>query len=111
MKKAPNTRLCSKCQRSAAPGRKQCRYHLEYFRKYREKRRAAGICIDCGAASPDFQLCDACASRAAEQMKERYYERRKRGRCTACGAAAKGYSLCDACTERKAERRKSLSSG
>ncbi len=106
MKRASSTVQCSKCWRPAAPGRKQCRHHLAYFRKYRKARRAEGLCIDCGAPSPSYQLCDGCAERAAAQMKKRYYERRARGRCTACGAAAKGYSLCDACTERKAKRRK-----
>lgn len=104
-KKSTSTKQCSKCWRPAAPGRKQCKYHLAYFRNYRRKRRAAGLCIDCGAPSPDYQLCDACAERAATQMKKRYYQRRTLNKCTACGAPSRGYSLCDACTERKARRR------
>jgi hypothetical protein len=107
--KPSTVRQCSKCARPAAPGRKQCRYHLAYFRAYRQKRRKRGMCIDCGAPSPEYQLCDNCANRAATQMKGRYYERRARGQCTACGAPSRGYSLCDTCTERKAKRRKAQS--
>ena len=104
-KKAKARRTCSKCARPAAPGRKQCTYHLEYFREYRRKRRAQGRCIHCGAKSGGYQLCDDCASRSSELMRERYYERRKAGRCVACGARSGGYSLCRACATRKAKAR------
>jgi hypothetical protein len=99
-------RSCTKCARPAAPGRKQCRYHLEYFRTYRQKRRAKGRCIHCGTPSAGYQLCDACASRSSDLMRQRYYERRKAGLCVACGAPSRGNSLCAACTKRKARARK-----
>ncbi len=104
--KKATKRTCTKCSRPAAPGRKQCRYHLEYFRTYRQKRRTKGRCIHCGTPSGGYQLCDACAARSSELMRQRYYERRKAGRCVACGSPSKGNSLCAACTKRKARARR-----
>jgi hypothetical protein len=98
-------KTCSKCWRPSAAGHKQCQYHLEYFREYRRKRREKGLCIHCGQTSKGYQLCDACASRSSEQMRQRYYERREKGLCVACGKSSAGYSLCESCTARKADAR------
>ena len=100
-------RKCSKCARPAAPGHKQCEYHLNYFRAYRKKRREQGLCIHCGQPSNGYQLCDDCAARSSEQMRHRYSERRSQGLCVACGRGSDGYSLCDGCASRKAQARAS----
>lgn len=102
------TKNCSKCWRPAAQGHKQCQYHLEYFREYRKKRRQQGLCIHCGQTSNGYQLCDGCASRSSEQMRQRYYQRRAVGLCVACGQSSGGYSLCEECTSRKADARVSV---
>jgi hypothetical protein len=104
-KKTSAKRTCTKCWRPAAAGRRQCRYHLAYFREYRRKRRQDGKCIHCAAPSGGYQLCDDCASRSSDLMRRRYYERRKAGLCVACGAPADGYSLCEKCSARKARAR------
>jgi hypothetical protein len=96
---------CTKCWRPAAQGHKQCDYHLNYFREYRKKRREQGLCLHCGQPSNGYQLCDDCAARSSEQMRERYYERRSNGQCVICGKGSNGYSLCDGCASRKAQTR------
>ncbi len=103
--KRRSARKCTKCDRPAAPGHKQCAHHLEYFREYRRKRRELGLCIHCGKASRGYQLCDECAARSSEQMRQRYYERRAQQRCVACGRPSSGYSLCESCAEKKASAR------
>lgn len=102
------TRRCTKCDRPAAPGHRQCRAHVTYFREYRRKRRDAGRCIQCGAAARGYQLCPACAERSSELMRDRYRERRDAGRCVVCGAAARGESMCKPCAAHKAAGRRRL---
>lgn len=100
--------LCTKCQRAAAPGHRQCKHHLNYFRQYRKARREAGLCIHCGVDAQGYQLCDACGARSSSLMRARYYARREAGQCVACGKPSQGFSLCKTCTARKARRRRAL---
>lgn len=57
----------------------------------RAKRRAAGLCVECGAPSDGRYRCAACViKRSNYNIKRRFA-----GLCVACGAPAYGYSYCE----------------
>lgn len=60
--------------------------------RLRAERRAAGLCVECGATA-------ACACRMIRRARERARGagRRAAGLCTKCGGAAPGRSRCPSC--------------
>ena len=70
-----------------------------------QRRRDAGLCVQCGVAAYGRAVCLSCQTRAQEQrnhsgqsrrMKELRAERRARGECTYCSAPSDG-PRCEDC--------------
>jgi hypothetical protein len=77
-------------------------------REWRRKRRAAGVCRDCGRpAVPGQTRCGMHQEAAAERMRRLRRERREAGRCATCaGPALPGLTLCDAHQQQERARKK-----
>ena len=74
----------------------------------RDRRKTAGLCIDCGASTL-YLRCICCKMKNAASRK-RYYERRKEsGKCITAGCqamASEGRQRCDKCTDTNANYEK-----
>jgi hypothetical protein len=66
---------CSQCSSPREPGRKLCRAHLDYYKraatKWREKKRAEGLCVVCGK-NPlvTKSLCEECRKRTSNTARK-----------------------------------------
>lgn len=78
---------------------------VERKRQLRAKRRAAWLCVDCGAPAYGYYRCE------YHRKKQRHYQikviekRRKSGRCISCGLVLErdfdtGKVTCAICNER-----------
>ena len=71
----------------------------------RERRRAAGLCYQCGEPLPDGwkpgTRCPACAESQREYHRELYAERQKMGLCVYCGKPAQRFQVSCAMCARK----------
>lgn len=71
----------------------------QQVKEHRERRRDAGLCIECGLPSVMFR-CDDCAQRVRDSQKRCKDRRRGVGKCTSCGGEIAGnYRKCDTCRE------------
>ena len=92
------------CKDSQIPGQTYCARHREWFRHHfaasRPKKRAAGVCRDCGNQAISGQtFCEKCASKARERTRLRNLAAiyrisatafeglvaKQNGRCAICG--------------------------
>ena len=90
----------------------------EAERRFRERRRARGVCIACGKKNPrvGIEKCGDCAARHSAyqaqlpQWRKAYYEARKAGGlCVTCGGtAAPERTQCSECLARTAERSRKI---
>ncbi len=123
--------LCLKCgKRPPLPGRKTCgvcagkerdriaRRVAAGYRKNRSKekatraalhaeRRAAGVCVKCGAPpeKPGASLCKRHAEAERARFRRQYAARRAAGLCTECGKPTEdGHWLCPAHAEERRRR-------
>ena len=69
-------------KKSAAKKRERDR---AYQADRRAARRAAGLCIGCGAESPEQARCAECRAGAARKQQARRRRNEERGRCKGCG--------------------------
>lgn len=72
---------------------------VEYDRKVREKRKAAGLCYQCGQPLPggDWSVgrCPDCDKKIKSYLTARYYKRKEAGLCVSCGKPAwNGHIYC-----------------
>ena len=111
--------LCVRCGKPpAVEGGKLCapcqeQRRAKERRKY-ARRRAAGLCTNCGTPAVDGQAyCGPCAfvrsSRRSTEVRNaaarrKYAERRAQGLCTDCGAPSQGAARCEPCARRSYER-------
>lgn len=58
---------------------------VERKRQLRAKRRAAGLCVECGAPSYPYSRCDTHRNKHAQANARLRSKRKKAGRCTTCG--------------------------
>ncbi len=76
---------------------------------YRERRRAAGLCILCGTSAPmpGRCYCAGCARKQADRVRERTLMRIEAGLCTRCGrnAPERGRKTCRECLAKDRARR------
>ena len=82
-------------------GRKQSR-------RRSEARRAAGLCIRCGAVPPEEgrSMCEPCRDDRREAKRVRHRERRAAGLCVNCATPAPdGKAYCDPCAGTRSRRR------
>lgn len=82
----------------------------EQNRRYREQRKAAGMCVDCGRrpAAPGHTRCDGCMERRSLYARERLEVRRSMGYCAKCQKrkAIPGRSECAECSGKRLALRK-----
>lgn len=108
---------CIGCTRAAAPNRSRCFRCLESIRaaraRYagrngakikaaehaaREQRKAAGLCIACGAPAAHRRTrCAECLGKHRAGNDARRTARKASGACRQCGAPAAGRAYCRAC--------------
>lgn len=75
---------CLQCANPREPGRRLCRSHLDYYKraaqKWRDKQRAAGLCVVCGEGPlVTRSYCERCRRKAtAKNQKKRV------ATCTIC---------------------------
>ena len=76
---AEKGKRCRKClQRHRVMARRQYKRNINKERKrkvlttqrIRDKRRAQGLCVECGAESPEFFRCILCRRRRAENRRK-----------------------------------------
>lgn len=71
------------------------------MRDFQNRRRAAGLCVDCGQPKPPerHSTCLSCAMKRKKWAHEKYVMDREIGLCTRCeaDAAREGKTLCMAC--------------
>lgn len=76
--------------------------------KMRNKRTAAGLCINCGQNphEPDRKLCADCAEWRRKYDRSVYAERIRLGICVYCGKAPAlpDMTACEACRLKKKEK-------
>ena len=80
----------------------------KHGRRRTENRRAAGLCIRCGQASPaeGRSMCEPCRENRRAAKRARHRERRSAGLCVRCGTPAPGAKAhCDACAAERNKRR------
>lgn len=116
---------CTVCGGTPREGRKLCEICADKQRAraaaFRERRKAAGACVNCGAAvDPPSVRCAACRvadrprkakDRAAQAAadKRRYDRRAAAGVCTTCNAPVEhGRRKCAACLDRQRERNRAF---
>lgn len=93
--------------RAATLSRKS--YNRTYQAGRYQRRRAAGLCVDCSAPTGGACRCDACSVKAADKSRANLRRRRPAwkalGVCTVCGCreAIKGQAWCAVCAERHTE--------
>lgn len=67
-------------------------------------RRAAGLCVQCGADAAGKSKCGPCAVKDKDARTARREARRKAGLCTECGKPAKeDCSLCQECIDKSSQ--------
>lgn len=62
-----------------------------------EKRKAAGLCVTCGAPVTKGVNCDKCKARIKELKRMEYDDARKRNACVKCGKPTDGKAHCAIC--------------
>lgn len=99
-----STGLCASCPSVAAPGKKSCEGHLQYFREYmkQKRKRAArdGKCVRCWGVTEKGMTCNACKEKTNEirKVKDRTRDNERRtkqaqdrvrdGLCRMCNSVA-----------------------
>jgi hypothetical protein len=73
----------------------------EYRRQYREKRRASGICDDCGGPKKLTTLkCEECNKKQRGRVRANYAEYRAAGLCVHCTKPSRpGRTRCTRCLD------------
>jgi ribosomal protein L37E len=119
---------CRLCETQAEPGRKLCKKHLEYYKtaakRWRDKKREAGLCGICGKRPflPGRTHCAECRNRINERARNNRVivctlcavpghhrrEHKKLGLCWHCSRKAKN-GLCKLHREEVAERHREKS--
>lgn len=90
--KAP--KLCASC-RSA-----RLEYEAALQRELYNRRRAAGLCTECGAEAPVGARCSSCAERCRIKSLRSYHRRKPPGtngrkRCSRCGTLGHNARGCE----------------
>lgn len=79
-------------------GRAACKTELY------QRRRSAGLCVQCGADADGKSRCTTCAAKSEAARKKRRLKRKAAGICTACGQPAKeGCALCQGCIDARSK--------
>jgi len=77
--------------------------NAEALRRLRQRRKAAGVCTNCGGPLDDVnkKTCFDCRHKPnAKYMKALRQKRSEEGLCTRCGREPEpGYALCTECRE------------
>ncbi len=82
------------------------KHHQKISNRVYQKRKAQGLCIECGNAPATRGLrCPGCADKNKNRAFRHVEQRKAQGLCTVCGnkPATQGL-LCDRCTERNREK-------
>jgi hypothetical protein len=113
---------CLQCANPPEPGRKLCRAHLDYYKraaqKWRNKQRAAGLCVACGQGPlVTKSYCARCQARMKAKRKKRVptctlcvisghhrRDHKKLGLCGLCPKKAKKRGFCPEHLEEARER-------
>lgn len=86
--------------------RTTCGACVAFKREQKRNRRAAGLCIECGAKSDGHALCAAHRRRTNERLAKQW----ARGSCQCGRPAASGKVSCDRCARRMTTRNRRLAS-
>lgn len=85
------------------------------MRDFQNRRRAAGLCVDCGQPKPPerYSTCLSCALKRKRWAHEKYAMDREIGLCTRCekNAAREGMGLCLSCALILSEKRRKKKEG
>ena len=128
-----NRGMCPMCsgRNKARPGKAYCEdcaqkykkyewhgedgYVRNFMRRYREKRKGAGLCAICGKKPPEKGRvnCQQCLDRAREKYIGRAKRLEAQGLCIVCGKQEpkNGKRTCDACLQKKRDARKRNDTG
>ncbi len=65
-----------------------------------QKRRGAGLCVQCGKVKTSMWRCEACNKLCTTRIADLRKKRKSEGRCILCGKPATGKEYCDDHLER-----------
>ncbi len=79
-------------------------FRIEYMRRYREKRKARGMCLHCVKPTVEGKvLCEGCLKSSRDRSRDYYYWLKEQGMCTHCGSnrPRDGKLTCEECSQKK----------
>ena len=71
-----------------------------------EKRKAAGLCVTCGAPVTNGVNCDKCKEKIRILKKKEYTDARSRNACVKCGKPTDGKAHCSVCLKMERVKQK-----
>lgn len=110
--------LCPRDGRPNVPGRKLCEKCLKAAaiktKRYKDKQKSAGNCVNCGGLTSNNNLCDTCGPKAnaasAKSQLKHYQSCKDNGVCVVCGNMVENEkTLCGQCLDDKTRYQKDRS--